>query len=56
MVRCILKNHRKTPVLESLFDKVARLKVCKFIKTRFQHKCFPVNFAKFLRILILKNI
>ena len=27
-----------------------------FIKKIFQHKCFPVNFAKFLRTTILKNI
>ena len=26
-----------------------------FIKKRLQHRCFPVNFAKFLRTLILKN-
>ena len=41
--------HRKRPVLVSLFDKVAGLKVCNFIKTRIQHRCFPVNIAKFLR-------
>ena len=35
----------KTPVLESLFDKVAGLKACKFIKKRLQHKC-SVKFAK----------
>ena len=27
-----------------------------FIKIRLQHRCFPVNFAKFLRTPILKNI
>ena len=26
-----------------------------FIKNRLQHRCFPVNIVKFLRILILKN-
>ena len=36
-------------MLESLFDKVAGLKVCNFIKKRLQHRCFPVNIAKFLR-------
>ena len=36
-------NHKKTPVLESLFKKVADLKVSKFIKKRLQNRCFPVN-------------
>ena len=40
----------KTPVLESLFNKVAGL------KKRLQHKCFPVNIVKFLKTPILKNI
>ena len=47
--------HRKTPVLESLFIKVASLQPCDFIKKRLQHRCFPVKFAKFLTP-ILKNI
>ena len=41
--------HRKTPVLESLFSKVASLEAYKFIKKRLQHRCFPVNIANFLR-------
>ena len=36
-------------MLESLFDKVAGLKACNFIKKRLQHKCLAVNIAKFLR-------
>ena len=48
--------HRKATVLDSLFTKVAGLKVCSFIKKRLQHRCFPVNIAKFLRTPILKNI
>ena len=44
--------HRKTPVLESLFNKVTGLQ----LKKRFQHRCFPGNIAKFLRIPILTNI
>ena len=36
-------------MLESLFNKVAGLKACNFIKKRLQHRCFPVNIAKFLR-------
>ena len=29
---------------------------CNFIKKRLEHRCFPMNFAKFLRTPILKNI
>ena len=39
-------------MLEFLFSKVAGLKACNFIKKRFQHRCFPLKFAKFLRISI----
>ena len=43
------KVHKKTPVLESLFNKVAGLKAYIFIQKRHQHSCFPVNIAKYLR-------
>ena len=43
-------------MLESPFNKVAGLQACMFIKKRLQHKCFPVNIAKFLRTPILKYI
>ena len=36
-------------MLESLFNKVAGLNSCNFIKKWLQHRCFPVKFAKFLR-------
>ena len=42
------KIHRRTPVLESLFNKVAGLKACNFIKNRLQHGCV-VKFANLLR-------
>ena len=42
------KFHRKTPVLESLFNKVAAPQACNFIKKRLLHRCFPVKFVKFL--------
>ena len=45
------KFHRKTSVLESLFNKATGLKACNPIKKRLQHKCFPIKFAKFLRTL-----
>ena len=41
--------HRKTPVLDSLFNKVAGLQISNFIKKWLQHRCFPVNVANFLR-------
>ena len=44
--------HRKTPVLESLFNKVTGLQ-CNFIKMRPQQRCFPVDIAKFFRAPIL---
>ena len=42
-------------MLESLFNKVAGLNDCNFITQRLQHCCFPVKFAKFLRIPFLQN-
>ena len=41
--------HRKTSVLDSLFNEFTGLKSCNFIKKRLQYMCFPVNIAKFLR-------
>ena len=38
-----------TGVLESLFNKVAGLKVSSFIEKKPQYKCFSVNIAKFLK-------
>ena len=43
-------------MLESLFKNVACLKACNVIKKRPQDRCFPVNIAKFLTLLISKNI
>ena len=39
----------KIPVLESLFNNVAGLEFCNFIKKSLQQRCFPVNIAKHLR-------
>ena len=36
--------------MKSLLNKVFGRKACKFIKMRPQHRCFPVNIAKFLMI------
>ena len=38
---------RKAPLLESLFNKVAGLHACNFLKKALQQKCFPVKFANF---------
>ena len=35
----------KTPVLESLFNKVASLKIYNFMQKRLQQSCFSVNIA-----------
>ena len=36
-------------MLESFFKNVTGLTASNFIKKRLQHRCFPVNIAKFLR-------
>ena len=46
--------HRKTPVLEVLFS--CRPRLGTLLKKRLQHRCFPVNFARFLGTPILKNV
>ena len=54
--RCSVKKvlfHRKTPLLKSLFNRASRTAT---FKKCLQHRCFPVEFAKFLRTPILKNI
>ena len=43
-------------MLEALFHKVAELQPLNFIKNKLQHRCFPVNIAKFLKTPILKDI
>ena len=49
------KINRKTPVLESLFNEIAGLRNPILLKKRLKNCCFPVNFAKFLRITFLRN-
>ena len=43
-------------MLGLLFNKVAGLQDCNFIKIRLQHKCFPVNIAKFLSTYFEKHM
>ena len=41
---------------KSLFNKVAGLQACNFVKKRLKRRCFAVNIAKSLRVPLLKNI
>ena len=41
--RCFCRFHRKAPVLEPLFYKVASLQACNVTKNRLLHKCFHVK-------------
>ena len=45
----------KKPLLESLFNNVADLKVWDFIKKRLWHRHFPVNFPQFFNTPNLQN-
>ena len=47
-------SQQETPLLEPLFNKVAGLKVYYFTKKR-QHRCFPVDIAKFLRTAFFRK-
>ena len=42
-------------MLESLFNKFAGLQASNFATKRLQHRCFPVNIAKFLKTIFLHN-
>ena len=58
--KAVLKNFviftRKSLCWSLIFNKVASVRPATLVKKRFHHRCFPVNIAKFLRTLILKNI
>ena len=45
----IWQNHRKTSVPASLFNKIAGLRPAALLKKIIWHRCFAVNFIKFLR-------
>ena len=49
------KIHLKTPMLKSYFNRVSGLRAVTLLKKRFQHRCFQVNFMKFLRTPFLQN-
>ena len=43
-------------VLKNFAIFTGKLQRCNFMKKKLQHGVFPLNIAKFLRTLILKNI
>ena len=52
----MLQISQENTRVASLFNKVAGLQACHFIKKRLQLKSFQMKFTKFLRAPILKNI
>ena len=42
-------------MLESHFKKVTGPQACNFLKKKYQHRCFPVKFERFLRARFLQN-
>ena len=56
VLKIFCKFHSKITVLESLFNKVAGLEDCNFIKKILQHRRFPVKLAKFLRTFFTKHL
>ena len=59
MKKGVLRNFTKFTgkyLCQSLFfNKVAGLRPATLLKKRLWHRCFPVNFAKFLRTPFLQN-
>ena len=57
--KSVLRNFAKftgnTCAVVSFFNKVAGMRPATLLKKRLRHRCFPVNFAKFLRTSFLKN-
>ena len=49
------KFHRKTPVLESIFNKLTGLHACNFIKKDSKYRSFPVKLTKFLKAPLCKT-
>ena len=49
------KIHRKTSLPESLFNKVAGVRLATLLEKTLWHRSFPTNFTKYLRTFYLKN-
>ena len=51
----ISQNSREKTCKSLFFNKVAGLRPATLLRMRLWHRCFPVNFAKFLRTPFLQN-
>ena len=51
----ISQYSQESTCVGSLYNKVAGVKACNFIKKKLQHRCFPVSIAKFLRTVFVYN-
>ena len=49
-------SQEKTCARVSFFNKVTGLKLATSLKKRLWHKCFPVNFAKFLTTYFIEHL
>ena len=50
-----VKSAKKHLCLRLFFNEVTNLRSATLLKKRFWHRCFPANFAKFLRIPFVQN-
>ena len=50
------KIYRKTLVPECLFNKVVGLRPATLLRKSLRHRCFPVNFTKFLRTTFSEHL
>ena len=50
-----MQSSLETPVLECVFNKAVGLHPINLLKRRLQRKCFPVNFAKFIKTNFLQS-
>ena len=55
LLKNFAKSTGKSPVLSIFFNKVAGLRSATLLKKKLWHRCFPVNFAKFLRTPFVQN-
>ena len=55
VLRNFVKFTREHLYQNLLFNKVAGLRPATLLKKKLWHRCFPINFAKFLRTPLLRN-
>ena len=51
----ILQNSQQNSCVSLFFNQVSGIRPGTLLKKRLWHRCFPVNFVKFLRIPFLQN-